>query len=69
MTVNELIQNFRINVDNGGIMLVENNTSKFCNLTENMLDVIGNEKVLSTDMFHGRIFIRINTSIDMLRTV
>ena len=51
MTVNELIFNFRINVESGGVFIIEKDTGSFLKVTKAMLDRIGHEygHILFTD--------------------
>ena len=66
MTVNELIYNFRINIDSGGV-LISDSKGQFCTLTEKLLKYIGNDEIIRTDSIGGRVFININRPVAMLQ--
>lgn len=66
MTINELLFNFRINVDNGGI-LISDSKGQFCVLTEKLLKYIGNDEIIRADSIGGRVFININRPVAMLQ--
>ena len=64
MTVNELIFNFRINVENGGVFIIEKSGS-FLKVTKAMLDEIG-EEFGGRD--HSTVISSINNIEDRLKT-
>ena len=66
MTVNELIYNFRINLDNGGV-LISDSKGQFCALTKRLLKYIGDDEIIHTDSIGGRVFININRPVAMLQ--
>ena len=45
MTVNELIFNFRINVENGGVFIIEKDTGSFIKVTKAILNKIGDREI------------------------
>ena len=57
MTVNELIFNFRINVENGGVFIIEKDTGSFLKVTKAMLDEIGEEEIKGHTEFDGKVFV------------
>lgn len=66
MTINELLFNFRINVDNGGV-LISDNKGQFCELTKRLLKYIGNDEIIRTDSIGSRLYVNINRSVSMLQ--
>ena len=65
MTVNELIFNFRINVENGGVFIIEKSGS-FLKVTKAMLDKIGEEEIKGHTEFDGKVFVHISRNIKEL---
>ncbi len=65
MTVNELIFNFRINVENGGVFIIEKSGS-FLKVTKAMLDEIGEEEMKGHTEFDGKVFVHISRNIKEL---
>ena len=66
MTVNELITNFRINIEDGGVLITDNNGRVF-SLTKTMLEYIGTDEILGNDLYAGILFVRIEKPIASLR--
>ena len=66
MTVNELIYNFRINIDSGGV-LISDSKGQFCALTKRLLKYIGDDEIIRTDSIGGRLYVYINRSVSMLQ--
>ena len=62
MTVNELIFNFRINVENGGVLAIDKD-GNFIDINKNILDEIGNEEIKGQNMFDGKLFVHIDISL------
>ena len=62
MTVNELIFNFRINVENGGVFVIDKD-GDFIDINKNILDEIGNEEIKEQNMFDGKLFVNIDISL------
>ena len=65
MTVNELIFNFRINLENGGVFIIEKSGS-FLKVTKAMLDEIGEEESKGHTEFDGKVFVHISRNIKEL---
>ena len=65
MTVNELIFNFRINVENGGVFIIEKSGS-FLKVTKAMLDEIVEEEIKGHTEFDGKVFVHISRNIKEL---
>ena len=59
MTVNELIFNFRINVESGGVFIIEKGTGSFIKVTKAMLDKIGDMEIKSHNIFDSKVMINI----------
>ena len=68
MTVNELIFNFRINVENGGVFIIEKSGS-FLKVTKAMLDEIGEEEIKSHNIFDSKVMINIGMNIEELKVL
>ena len=68
MTVNELIFNFRINVENGGVFIIEKSGS-FLKVTKAMLDKIGDREIKSHNIFDSKVMINIGMSVEELKTL
>ena len=66
MTINELINNFRVCVDNGGVFITDSK-GQFCALTKRLLKYIGDDEIIHTDSIGGRVFININRPVAMLQ--
>ena len=66
MTINELINNFRVCVDNGGVFITDSK-GQFCALTNRLLKYIGNDEIIRTDSIGGRLYVYINRSVSMLQ--
>ena len=64
MTVNELIFNFRINVENGGVFIIEKDTGRFLKVTKVMLDKIGDKEIKSHNIFDSKVMINIGMSVE-----
>ena len=58
MTVNELIFNFRINVENGGVFIIEKSGS-FLKVTKAMLNKVGDREIKSHNIFDSKVMINI----------
>ena len=69
MTVNELIFNFRINVESGGVFIVEKGTGSFLKVTKAMLDKIGDREIKSHNIFDSKVMINIGMSVEELKTL
>ena len=54
MTVNELIFNFRINVENGGVFIIEKSGS-FLKVTKAMLNKVGDREIKSHNIFDSKV--------------
>ena len=65
MTVNELITNFRINIEDGGVLITDN-SGRFCALTNQLLEYIGKDEILGNDLYAGILFVRIEKPIASL---
>lgn len=65
MTVNELITNFRINIEDGGVLITDN-SGRFCTLTSRLLEYIGKEEILGNELYAGILFVRIEKPIASL---
>lgn len=65
MTVNELIENFRINIEDGGVLITDN-SGRFCALTSRLLEYIGKEEILGNELYAGILFVRIEKPIASL---
>ena len=68
MTVNELIFNFRINVENGGVFIIEKSGS-FLKVTKAMLDKIGDREIKSHNIFDSKVMIDIGMNVEELKTL
>ena len=68
MTVNELIFNFRINVENGGVFIIEKSGS-FLKVTKAMLDKIGDMEIKSHNIFDSKVMINIGMNVEELKTL
>ena len=68
MTVNELIFNFRINVENGGVFIIEKSGS-FLKVTKAMLDKIGDMEIKSHNIFDSKVMINIGMNVEDLKTL
>ena len=68
MTVNELIFNFRINVENGGVFIIEKSGS-FLKVTKAMLDKIGDREIKSHNIFDSKVMINIGMNVEELKTL
>ena len=66
MTINDLIENFRINVEDGGVLITDSNGYS-CSLTKNMFEYIGTDEILGSDLYAGILFVRIEKPIASLR--
>ena len=66
MTINELIESFHINIDDGGILITDNN-GRVCSLTKTMLEYIETDEILGNDLYAGIMFVRIEKPIASLR--
>ena len=66
MTINELIESFHINIDDGGILITDNNGRVF-SLTKTMLEYIGTDEILGNDLYAGILFVHIEKPIPSLR--
>ena len=66
MTVNDLIENFRINVEDGGVLITDSNGYS-CSLTKNMLEYIGLDGILGSELYAEMLFVRIEKPIASLR--
>ena len=53
MTVNDLIENFRINVEDGGVFITDSNGYS-CSLTKNMLEYIRTDEILGNKCLHRK---------------
>ena len=69
MTVNELIFNFRINVENGGVFVIEKDTGRFLKVTKVMLDKIGDKEIKSHNIFDSKVMIDIGMNVEELKTL
>ena len=69
MTVNELIFNFRINVENGGVFIIEKDTGSFLKVTKSILNKIGNKEIKNHNIFDGKIMIDIGMNVGTLKDV
>ena len=69
MTVNELIFNFRINVENGGVFIIEKDTGRFLKVTKVMLDKIGDKEIKSHNIFDSKVMINIGMSVEELKVL
>ena len=68
MTANELIFNFRINVENGGVFIIEKSGS-FLKVTKAMLDKIGDREIKSHNIFDSKVMINIGMNVEELKTL
>ena len=68
MTANELIFNFRINVENGGVFIIEKSGS-FLKVTKAMLDKIGDMEIKSHNIFDSKVMINIGMNVEELKTL
>ena len=66
MTVNELIFNFRINVESGGVFIIEKDTGSFLKVTKAMLNKIGEEEIKGHTEFDGKVFVHVSRNIKEL---
>ena len=69
MTVNELIFNFRINVENGGVFIIEKETGSFLKVTRAMLNKIGDREIKSHNIFDSKVMINIGMNIEELKVL
>ena len=69
MTVNELIFNFRINVESGGVFIIEKDTGSFLKVTKAMLDKIGDMEIKSHNIFDSKVMIDIGMNVEELKTL
>ena len=69
MTVNELIFNFRINVENGGVFIIEKETGSFLKVTKAMLNKIGDREIKSHNIFDSKVMINIGMNVEELKTL
>jgi len=69
MTVNELIFNFRINVENGGVFIIEKETGSFLKVTRAMLNKIGDREIKSHNIFDSKVMINIGMNVEELKTL
>ena len=69
MTVNELIFNFRINLENGGVFIIEKDTGSFLKVTKAMLDKIGDMEIKSHNIFDSKVMINIGMNIEELKVL
>ena len=69
MTVNELIFNFRINVESGGVFIIEKDTGSFLKVTKAMLDKIGDMEIKSHNIFDSKVMINIGMNVEELKTI
>ena len=69
MTVNELIFNFRINVESGGVFIIEKDTGSFLKVTKAMLDKIGDIEIKSHNIFDSKVMINIGMNVEELKTL
>ena len=69
MTVNELIFNFRINVESGGVFIIEKDTGSFIKVTKAMLNKIGDREIKSHNIFDSKVMIDIGMNIEELKTL
>ncbi len=69
MTVNELIFNFRINVESGGVFIIEKDTGSFLKVTKAMLDKIGDMEIKSHNIFDSKVMINIGMNVEELKTL
>ena len=63
MTVNELIFNFRINVENGGVFIIEKETGSFLKVTRAMLNKIGDREIKNHNIFDSKVMINIGRKL------
>ena len=68
MTVNELIFNFRINVENGGVFIIEKSGS-FLKVTKAMLNKVGDREIKSHNIFDSKVMINIGMNIEELKVL
>ena len=68
MTVNELIFNFRINVENGGVFIIEKSGS-FLKVTKAMLNKVGDREIKSHNIFDSKVMINIGMNVEELKTL
>ena len=68
MTVNELIFNFRINVENGGVFIIEKSGS-FLKVTKAMLNKVGDREIKSHNIFDSKVMIDIGMNVEELKTL
>lgn len=66
MTINELIESFHINIDDGGVLITDNN-GRVCSLTKTMLEYIETDEILGNDLYAGILFVHIEKPIPSLR--
>ena len=69
MTVNELIFNFRINVENGGVFIIEKETGSFLKITRAMLNKVGDREIKSHNIFDSKVMINIGMNIEELKVL
>ena len=69
MMVNELIFNFRINVENGGVFIIEKETGSFLKVTKAMLNKVGDREIKSHNIFDSKVMINIGMNIEELKVL
>ena len=69
MTVNELIFNFRINVESGGVFIIEKETGSFLKVTKAMLNKVGDREIKSHNIFDSKVMINIGMNVEELKTL
>ena len=69
MTVNELIFNFRINVENGGVFIIEKDTGSFIKVTKAILNKIGDREIKNHNIFDSKVMINIGMNIEELKVL
>ena len=69
MTVNELIFNFRINVESGGVFIIEKDTGSFLKVTKAMLNKVGDREIKSHNIFDSKVMINIGMNVEELKTL
>jgi len=69
MTVNELIFNFRINVESGGVFIIEKETGNFLKVTRAILNKIGDREIKSHNIFDSKVMINIGMNVEELKTL
>ena len=69
MMVNELIFNFGINVENGGVFIIEKETGSFLKVTKAMLNKVGDREIKSHNIFDSKVMIDIGMNVEELKTL